>query len=147
MLSPANGGTVSQAQERRSGGAHGVDELPRGTAGHPAAPASEQQRRFFQPLAVKSPLSGKLADDAQVAALVSSRKGDHESETVSEGQLLILGVPGVDVCTQRIRPVAEALAYQGTAVAGSQDHHVGRQRLKDRKSTRLNSSHVAISYA
>src|SRR5687768_18216583 len=54
-----------------------------------------------------------------------------------------LAVRAVDQDRLRV----QQLAFPGRRIAGMADGQVPRQRLEDRKSTRLNSSHGYISYA
>src|SRR2546427_4191017 len=44
-------------------------------------------------------------------------------------------------------PDAKTRSIQPLRIAGSPNHHNGNCRIRDRKSTRLNSSHSQISYA
>src|SRR5256885_14490754 len=53
----------------------------------------------------------------------------------------VLGQELRDIGRQRLGPALEALVH------GTAQRLVVRQRLADRKSTRLNSSHLVISYA
>ena len=44
-------------------------------------------------------------------------------------------------------PEAETLESQPEPTRGGMPREIGRYKVRDRKSTRLNSSHVVISYA
>src|SRR5690606_40447237 len=74
----------------------------------------------------------------------------HDALPISRGLLRRLPNPAVLGCMpdgERITAFPRAARSIGSKAAGTRESLCGSHRLRDRKSTRLNSSHVKISYA
>src|SRR5207249_8365512 len=70
-----------------------------------------------------------------------------ESQPSEKGRKGVLGHGETIFASQRLRPDAQLQRLWGRPERAHRLSRVSRQGERDRKSTRLNSSHVSISYA
>src|SRR4051812_49878639 len=75
-----------------------------------------------------------------VFAAVLSRAGKHVVVLEQGPDWRLSDLISSDIWARRLRGSGPAIVYEGR-------HPVGRTDVEDRKSTRLNSSHMSISYA